>query len=90
MLAGLVEKIILNYFGDYIENFEKDKISLGVSNRIFLKLLFFTIFQIWSGYLEMKDILIKPSAINKLNLPFNLLLGKITKIDVYKFIFIKF
>ena len=44
MLAGLVEKIILNYFGDYIENFEKDKISLGVSNRIFLKLLFFTIF----------------------------------------------
>lgn len=30
MLAGLVEKFVLSYFGDYIENLEKDKISLGV------------------------------------------------------------
>lgn len=30
MLASIVEKILLKYFGDFIENFEKDKISLGV------------------------------------------------------------
>jgi hypothetical protein len=33
MLAGIVEKILLKYFGDYIEDFEKDKISLGVKNK---------------------------------------------------------
>ena len=30
MLAGLVEKFVIAYFGEYIENLEKDKISLGV------------------------------------------------------------
>jgi hypothetical protein len=30
MLQGLVEKFLIYYFGDYIENLEKEKISLGV------------------------------------------------------------
>jgi len=30
MLQGLVEKFLISYFGDYIENLEKEKISLGV------------------------------------------------------------
>lgn len=32
MLAGLVEKFLISYFGEFIENLEKDKISLGVIN----------------------------------------------------------
>ena len=30
MLQGLVEKFLISYFGEYIENLEKEKISLGV------------------------------------------------------------
>jgi len=30
MLEGLVEKLILAYFGDFIENIDKSKLSLGV------------------------------------------------------------
>jgi len=33
MLAGLVEKFLVSYFGEYIENLEKDKISLGVNSK---------------------------------------------------------
>ena len=54
MLAGLVEKLLVSYFGEYIENLEKDKISLGVNKKIY-KIQF----QIWNGFLELKDILIK-------------------------------
>lgn len=30
MLEGLVEKLILTYLGNYIENLDKNKLSLGV------------------------------------------------------------
>ena len=30
MLEGLIEKLILTYLGDYIENLDKDKLNLGV------------------------------------------------------------
>jgi len=38
MLAGLVEKLLISKFGEYIENLEKDKISLGVY-LFFIKLI---------------------------------------------------
>jgi hypothetical protein len=31
MLEGLIEKLILKYFGDYIENLDKNKLSVGVN-----------------------------------------------------------
>lgn len=31
MLEGLLEKFILQYFGDYIENLDKTKLSVAVS-----------------------------------------------------------
>ncbi len=31
MLEGLVEKFIVSYFGDYIENLDKQKLNVGVS-----------------------------------------------------------
>jgi hypothetical protein len=31
MLEGLVERLILTYFGDYIENLDKNKLSVGVN-----------------------------------------------------------
>jgi len=32
MLEGLVEKLILAYLGDYIENLDKSKLNIGVNN----------------------------------------------------------
>ena len=34
MFEGLIEQLILAYLGDYIENLDKDKLSLGVSKHI--------------------------------------------------------
>jgi hypothetical protein len=34
MLEGLVEKLILLYFGDYIENLDKKKLNVGVIYNI--------------------------------------------------------
>ena len=34
MFEGLIEQLILAYLGDYIENLDKDKLSLGVSTHI--------------------------------------------------------
>lgn len=31
MLDGFIEKFIATYFGDYIENLDKSKLSVGVS-----------------------------------------------------------
>jgi hypothetical protein len=31
MFEGLVERLILYYLGDYIENLDRNKLSLGVS-----------------------------------------------------------
>lgn len=30
MFEGLIEQLLLAYLGDYIENLDKDKLSLGV------------------------------------------------------------
>ena len=32
MFEKFIENFILNYFGDYIENFDKNNISAGVNN----------------------------------------------------------
>ena len=66
MFEGLIEQIILSYFGDYIENLDHNKLSLGL----------------WSGTLELEDIFIRAQAINKLKLPFTLKFGKIKKLSL--------
>ena len=60
MFEGLIERLILAYFGDYIENLDKNKLSLGL----------------WSGILNLEDITIKSSSINKMKLPFKFIFGK--------------
>jgi hypothetical protein len=32
MLEGLLEKFILQYFGDFIENLDRNQMSIGVSH----------------------------------------------------------
>lgn len=34
MLEGLIERLLLSYFGDYIENLDKKKLSVGVHKTI--------------------------------------------------------
>ena len=66
MFEGLIERLILAYFGEYIENLDKNKLSLGL----------------WSGILNLEDITIKSSSINKMKLPFKFIFGKIKKLSL--------
>ena len=34
MFEALIEKLILSYFGDYIENLDRKKLSVGVKKLI--------------------------------------------------------
>ena len=61
MFEGLIERLILSYFGDYIENLDRNKLTIGL----------------WSGSLELEDIKIRSKAINELKLPFKFHFGKI-------------
>ena len=66
MFEALIEKLILSYFGDYIENLDRNKLSLGL----------------WSGSLTLEDIKINPKSINKFKLPFKFLFGRIKKLTL--------
>ena len=66
MFEGLIEQLILAYLGDYIENLDRDKLSLGI----------------WSGKLILENIQIRNKAISELKLPFKLSLGRIDKLTL--------
>ena len=66
MLEGLLESFLIKYFGDFIENLDKNKLSIGI----------------WSGSLLLEDIVIKTKSIDKFKLPFTLIFGKIGKLEV--------
>lgn len=66
MFEALIEKLILSYFGDYIENLDRKKLSVGIL----------------SGSLTLEDIVIKAKSINDMKLPFKLVFGRIGKLDI--------
>jgi len=45
MLEGLIEKLILQYLGDFIENLDKDKLNVGVNNNIKLTTNYIKLFR---------------------------------------------
>ncbi len=75
MLEGLIEKLILAYLGDYIENLDKSKLNIGVIS-------YFFILKLWSGNLDLEDIVLNSKAINELKLPFKLIFGRVRKLSV--------
>ncbi len=66
MFEGLIELLMLSYFGDYIENLDRNKLTIGL----------------WSGLFELADIKIRSKAINELQLPFKFHFGKIGKLKI--------
>ena len=66
MFEGLIEQLILAYLGDYIENLDRNKLSLGI----------------WSGSLTLENIQINSKTISDLKLPFILSLGRIDKLTL--------
>ena len=66
MFEGLIEQLILSYLGDYIENLDRNKLSLGL----------------WSGALILENIHIKKKTVNDLKLPFKLIYGIIKKLTL--------
>ena len=39
MIEGLVEKLLLSYFGDYIDNLDKNKLKVGVCTYIYIYII---------------------------------------------------
>lgn len=66
MFEGLLERILLAYFGQYIDGVEKDHISLGI----------------FSGDLIIQDVSLKKEAIDALELPIKLRFSKIRRLQV--------
>ena len=83
MFEKLIEGIILQYFGDYIENLDTNKLQVGVSNYIIIRCRI----QLLSGSLTLEDILIKASTINEMKFPFKLIHGIFGKLFVRQIIF---
>ena len=66
MFEKIIEKIIIQYFGDYIENLDLDKLNLGLL----------------SGNLTLEEIKLKEKKINEYNLPFKLISGILKKLII--------
>jgi len=58
---SLLEKILGRILGEYIEGITKDQMKVGI----------------WSGKVDIRNLKIKPSVINQLNIPFSLNFGMI-------------
>lgn len=43
MIEGLVEKLLLSYFGDYIDNLDKNKLKVGVCTYIYIYIYIITL-----------------------------------------------
>lgn len=64
MFEGLLERILLSYFGKYIDGVEKDHISLGILR----------------GDLIIENLSLKKEAIDALELPIKLRFSRIRKL----------
>ena len=64
MFETLIESLLKTYLGGYIENIDKNKLSIGII----------------SGEISLEDIKIKPNILDKFNLPFDIVLAQIGKI----------
>ncbi len=66
MFEGLLERILLGIFGDYIEEFNREKLSLSI----------------WKGEIELLNLKLKSNALEKLELPINVIYGEINKLTI--------
>ena len=60
-----------------------DKKQLSVSVSIARKHSYSILIKVWSGKIELENLMIKKSLIDKFKLPANLLMGKIGKLKIY-------
>jgi vacuolar protein sorting-associated protein 13A/C len=56
MFEKILEKVLLNYFGRFIDGLNKNNLKLGV----------------WSGNVVIENVNLKPEVIELLELPFKL------------------
>lgn len=64
MLEGYLSKIIIKYVGNYIENIDKDQLNLGILKE----------------NLELKDLILKKTALDGLDLPVAVTFGYLGKL----------
>lgn len=53
MFEALAERLLNSILGEYIENFSAENLKIGI----------------WSGEVVLRNVVLKPSVIRKLNLP---------------------
>ena len=56
MFEKLLQKVLMNYFGRFIDGLDKNNLKLGV----------------WSGNVAIENVNLKPEVIELLELPFTL------------------
>jgi vacuolar protein sorting-associated protein 13A/C len=66
MFEGLLERLLLSYFGKFIDGVDKNRISLGVI----------------SGNLIIEDVSIKREAIDELELPIKITYSSIQRLQL--------
>ncbi len=66
MLQEILERILLKYFGSYLQDFDQNKISLAI----------------WNGKLKIEGLRLKPSIFSQLNLPLELRYSFIGNLEI--------
>ena len=66
MFEGLIESVLLTYFGEFFENFDSKSLSVSI----------------WSGKVNLTNLVINPHCLDKFKLPFKIRKGSIKAINV--------
>ena len=66
MFEGLIESVLLTYFGEFFENFDSKSLSVSI----------------WSGKVNLTNLVINPHCLDKFKLPFKIRKGSIKSINV--------
>ena len=76
MTAEIARIIVSRFLGEYFKNLDSETMSIGVSNNITNNK------QLFSGYINCKDLEINAATFDKLNLPVKMSYGKIGTISM--------
>jgi len=67
MAKRLLLNVLVNALGDYIEGLTEENLKLGV----------------WSGQIELNNLVLNRKSLHKLNLPLTVVYGSVSKLKVY-------
>lgn len=66
MFEAILERILLQTLGDYLDGIDRSKLSL----------------EIWNGQVDFENISVKPNVIGKLKMPFKMEFSQVRKLSI--------